>query len=357
MDGHWLNPSSPYRAAAAVSVRLEALRKELAELFGAVPERLIFNSGATEGNNAVIRHFRATLPADARIVVSPIEHPSVLEPVREAFGERIDWLPLDGLGRVDLEQADLEGVAAVSLMAANNETGMLQPWAAMAAACRSRGIPFHCDASQWIGKMPLAGLADCTYLTGCAHKFGGPRGAGFLLVPETGPLAGGFLGGHQQGGRRAGTEDMAGAAALTAALKWAEGHRAAAAAAGGREALCSRLESGLPGLRYVGAPDQALWNTLSVRLPRFASRRWIRALERRGFLVSAGSACSTGQAGPSHVLAAMGLGPEEADRVLRISGGWSQSRADWEALGAACIEAYAELEAGEAGSQTEVISI
>lgn len=356
MDAHWLNPSSPYRAAAEVRVRWEALRARFAALLEIAPERLIFNSGATEGNNAVIRHLRATLPLTARIGVSRIEHPSVLACARECFGDRIDWLPVDADGQLCPEAVDLCRLSAVVLMAANNETGMHQPWHRLASACAEAGVPFHCDASQWIGKEPSEGLATCGYVSGCAHKFGGPRGVGFLVVPAGVDLAGSLLGGHQQSGRRAGTEDFAGVAAMLAALEAVTAQPPVCGAAGKR-ALWDRLAQELPGVRVIGRLDGVLWNTLALILPEFTSQRWIRALERRGFLLGAGSACSTGREGPSHVLAAMGIESAAAGRSLRISSGWTTTQAHWEALAAAILESYEELRAGGASSSGRVIEI
>lgn len=355
MESDWLNPSSPYRAAAAVRVRWDALRERLAARLGIAPERLVFNSGATEGNNAVLRHLRATLPLDARIAISPIEHPSVLEPAKALFAERIEWLPVDEAGEVGLPELSGSGLSAVVLMAANNETGMCQAWHALALACRAAGIPFHCDASQWIGKMPLAGLADCGFVTGCAHKFGGPRGVGFLAVPAGANLVDTLRGGAQQAGQRAGTEDLPGVAAMLAALEAVDGSEPTCGPEG-KHALWSRLQRELPGVALVGALEGSLWNTLMLSLPEFSSARWIRALEKRGFLLSAGSACSTGHEGPSPVLTAMGIDSGAASRVLRISSGWTTTLADWEALAEAILDACGELRAGAGTSPARVIS-
>lgn len=355
-EANWLNPSSPYRAAAAVKVRLDELQEQLGAMLAVEPERLVFNSGATEGNNMVLRHLDESLPDGARIGISPIEHPSVLEPAEQLFGDRIEWLPVGKEGRVRLEALDLSGLAAVSMMAANNETGVLQPWVELLRLCREHGIPFHCDASQWVGKMPLDGLGQCDFLTACGHKFGGPRGAGFLLVPREVQLSGRLLGGEQQAGRRAGTEDFAAVAAMLAALEAAEQGRSDCGPAG-KNLLLTELKAQLPGFFVVGSQEASLWNTVSLCLPDFASVRWIRALEKRDFLLSAGSACSTGHAGPSQVLAAMGLSSTDADRVIRISSGWGTTAEDWQLLAKAILEAYSELKQSADDSQTGVISI
>jgi len=356
-ESHWLNPSSPYRAGAAVQARLEAARGRLGELLGVDPRRVVFNSGATEGNNAVFATWARLLGPTARVGVGATEHPSVLEAGKRYFDGRLDWLrPGAATGGVICPDAvDWVGVAAVSMMAANNETGILNPWQQWAAACRERGIPLHCDASQWIGKLPLDGLGDCDYLTGCAHKFGGPKGVGFLLMPA-GVAGAGLAGGVQEQGRRAGTEDVAGIIAMLAALEQVESMRLSCTAHD-KEDFLKTLQQALPGVECIGAGQPALWNTASLILPQFTSARWIRQLEKKGFLVSAGAACSSGQGGPSHVLAALGIDPDAASRALRISSGWQTAVGDWDALLAAILASYRELKAEAANSGSQILTI
>lgn len=334
----WLNPSSPYRAAARVHAHLESARERLAALFGMVPERVVFNSGATEGNNAVFAHWAEVLPTGALVGVSPTEHPSVLEAARHFLGERVVMLPLNESGVVDPAQIDFGSIAALSVMAANNETGTLHPWREISAAAALAGVPFHCDASQWVGKLPLDGLAECDFITGCAHKFGGPRGVGFLIVPGSAGNFRALTGGAQEGGRRAGTEDVPGILGMLAALEAAEKDMP------GREDGRNGLEAGLSDLcRVVGTGAGRLWNTSLLILPEFASERWVRLLEKRGFLVSTGAACAAGKSGPSHVLAALGLEPDEMRRALRVSSGRETREDDWLRLADAIREVYFEL--------------
>ncbi|MFW5874036.1 MAG: cysteine desulfurase family protein [Verrucomicrobiota bacterium] len=356
VDRLWLNPSSPYRAAARVKAHLESAREAMSALFAVAPERLAFNSGATEGNNAVFAHWARVLPADARIGVGPSEHPSVIEAAKCSFGDRIVWLRLDAAGAVDADAVDYEGLAAVSVMAANNETGVLNPWGRIARDCRKTGVRYHCDASQWVGKMPPEGLAECGVVTACAHKFGGPRGVGFWILPDAGVALSGQVGGAQEGGRRAGTPDVAGIRAMAAALRRSESLRQAASARF-RDGFIDALKQTVPGAKVVGEGAERLWNTLCVILPDFASARWVRALEKRGFYVSAGSACSTGKEGPSPVLAAMGLPADEMRRAIRISSGWLTSAAEWKALCAAVGDAYEAMKREADASGSEVISI
>ena len=346
----WLNPSSPYRAAARVRAQLEFAREKLGTLLVAAPERVVFNSGATEGNNCVFKLWASQLPEAARVGVSPTEHPSVLEAAWYYFGERVIWLPLDASGAVAVESIALDELAAVSMMAANNETGVLNPWAQLAERCRAAGIPYHCDASQWLGKLPAKGLGRCDYLTGCAHKFGGPKGTGFLLLADAGAPVGFQLGGPQEKEHRAGTEDVPAILGMLAALETASIGDATA-----RDAFESEIVTKLPACEVVGSQAERLWNTSAVLLPEFENVRWIRALEQRGFLVSTGSACASGKASASPVLSAMGYDADAIRRVVRISGGAATNSAEWEALLVAFVESYLDLK--KSAGEGSVISI
>lgn len=356
VDAHWLNPSSPYRAAAAGHARMEGAREAIAQRMAVEPKRIVFTSGATEGNNAVFRHWAATLSGTAPVGLSPTEHPSVREAAEGFLGGRFVYLEVDGDGRIDLGalQAVLSAgeLAAVSVMAANNETGVLQPWPEIAKLCQRAGVPYHCDASQWIGKMPLEGLGACSFVSACAHKFAGPKGVGFLVLPSADLSFRVMWGGGQEWGHRAGTEDVPGVLAMVAALQ-----AAAPRARDARDAFSAHLSEAIPGTQVVGSGTERLWNTLSLIMPAFSSVRWVRALEKAGCLVSSGSACSTGQAAVSHVLLAMGLNPATAGRVLRISSGFGTSEADWNVLLAAFLRAWASLQQSVTDSPSTVISI
>ncbi|MGK0176835.1 MAG: cysteine desulfurase [Lentimonas sp.] len=356
-DECWFNPSSPYRAAARAHAHLQSAREHMAVLLCTNPERVIFNSGATEGNNAVFAHWAKTLPAEARIGVSPTEHPSVLEAAKNYFGDRIEWLKLNVNGAVDVAAlndlfSDNSQIKAVSVMAANNETGILNDWAAIAAGCHSQGAQYHCDASQWIGKLPPEGLDKCDFVTGCGHKFGGSRGVGFSLLPKAQTGFKSLFGGSQESGHRAGTEDVAGILAMVAALEVA-----GQGTPEGRDAFLSDLLKRLPLVEVVGLETQCLWNTVMLILPQFENTRWIRALEKNGFWVSSGSACSTGEPGPSTVLAAMGLEADSMRRAVRVSSGWTTTVTDWKHLSEAFVRCYKELRAEAENSIAKVISI
>jgi cysteine desulfurase len=347
----WHNPSSPYRAAARAHALLEEAREQLAALFGGAPEQYIFTAGATEANNAVFAHFARHSPPGARAVVSAIEHPSILEAARAWFPGRVELIPVDpnGVARLDTLAVAIHGgqVAVVSLMAANNETGVLQPCAEAARQCREHGVPFHCDATQAFGKLPPVNISEYDFVTGSGHKFGGPKGVGFLKIAPNSGLHG-QRGGEQEHGHRAGTENLPAIRGMLAALT-ARTAEFASKLPGWERARAdfeAALSAALPGAIIVGEKSPRLWNTVMFLPPRHANTRWIAALDRRGFQISTGSACATGQAGPSHVLAAMGVDPEAARRALRVSGGWETTPADWTALAAALAEAGNELDAG-----------
>jgi cysteine desulfurase len=352
-DEAWQNPSSPYRTAAQVKIRLEAAREKFAILLGDDAERYVFTSGATEAANRVIEWWAKTLPADALIGVNPTEHPCVLEPVKHFFGDRVRWLKIDSAGVVDtdaLTKSNLVGysldrVAAVIVMAANNETGVLQPWNEIAAACREAGAAYLCDASQWLGKLPAGGIGGDGFVIAAAHKFGGPKGVGLLkLAPQSEGLRG-QLGGGQERGHRGGTEDFPSVAAMGAALAEAEQKKVflETERLAWREEFERAVASAVPGVRVVAAGVDRLWNTVSLVMPFAENTRWVTRLDKRGFQVSTGSACATGKGGPSHVLAAMGFDAETAKRVVRVSSGWETTREDWQALATAFGAVAGEL--------------
>ena len=336
---HWANPSSPYASATRVRIYLNQAREHFSGLLGCSPELLVFNSGATEGNNSLFTYFRQIYPDKGRVAVSAVEHPCVLEAARYRFGERCDVVPVTSQGVLDLEVLEQKlrtgNYILVSVMAANNETGILQPWLEAMNLCREHGVPFHCDASQWVGKLPANRLGTCDFVTGCAHKFGGPKGVGFLKVAADYDGFKTLLGGEQEGGRRAGTEDYPGIAAMLAALKLRESQITPdflKKATRARDAFQLSILERIPGVTVVGNSAPRLWNTLSLIMPTHENLRWVQLIDKRGFALSTGSACSTGKEGPSHVLAAMGLTPEAIRRVVRISGAWETKDSEWEAL-------------------------
>ena len=346
-DEAWQNPSSPHRGAAQVKIRLEAAREKMAILLGGRAEDYVFTSGATEAANLVLAHWARALPADAIIAMNPTEHPCVRDAAVSFFGGRVRWLEVtgDGVVMIPAIKATVAKVAAVVVMAANNETGVIQPWAEIAKVCRAAGVPYLCDASQWLGKLPAGGLGEAGFVIGAAHKFGGPKGVGFLKLGAQAEGLRGQLGGAQERGHRAGTEDFPGIAAMGAALAEAEQKKVflETERLRWRQVFERDMLAAVPGVRVIAAGADRLWNTVALVMPFAENTRWVARLDRRGFQVSTGSACATGKAGPSHVLAALGYDGEEARRVVRVSAGWETSAEDWRALAAAFGEVAAEF--------------
>lgn len=330
------NPSSPHRLGSRADAAIGSAREKLAGFLGCEPEKIVWTSGATESNNTVVQHFAAARTGEAW--VSAIEHPSVLEATRRWFEKQCRFIPVHRNGTVDLDWLQMNLTkgrpAFIAVMAANNETGVLQPWREVHALCSQRGIPFFCDAAQWIGKLPAQGLGKCDFVSGCAHKFGGPQGVGFLKAPDRiNPL---LHGGPQEERRRAGTENVAGILAMLAALEDREAALSACSHAEREEwraAFTGQLQHRLDDVEIVGGDIQRLWNTVSAVMPETPlGQRWVVKLDKMGAAVSTGSACASGQEKPSHVLAAMNYAVETTGRVLRFSSGWETSRGDWEKL-------------------------
>lgn len=344
-EKHWHNPSSLYRDAGLASQQLEAARERLSALIGAEAERLVFTSGATESNNALF----ATLPADAVVLISAIEHPSVREAVR---GRNVVELPVNADGVVELETVK-EWIAAkqpalVSVMAANNESGALQPWRDIAALCRAEGVPFHTDAAQWIGKLDAAHLGECDFVTGSAHKFGGSKGCGFLVLPAEDSRLGFVRGGPQEHGRRAGTENYPAIEAMVTALEAITPRLSEIEMVQSRlrDDFIATMRERFDALRVISESAPRLWNTVLMVMPEHDNLKWLTRLSRRGFSISTGSACSSGKEGSSVVVTALGASAEELKRVVRISSGWETTVADWQALAGAFAEVFEELNRG-----------
>jgi cysteine desulfurase len=334
------NPSSPHRIGERAEIALNAAREKLAAFLNCGPLEIIWTSGATESNNAVLHHLAQSLDNEAEIWISATEHPCVLAGARHYFPRNHRLIPARRSGLVDLDWLETNLPArrpgALAVMAANNETGVLQPWREILSLCRKHEVPLFCDGAQWIGKEPAQGLGECDYVSGCAHKFGGPRGVGFLKTPPRGRFYPLLRGGGQEAGRRAGTENVAGVLSMVAALE----HREQSLAEHSipekirlREEFETRLEEAIPHTEIVARTADRLWNTVSVLMPSAEHpKRWVVKLDKLGFAVSTGSACASGTEEPSHVLAAMGYTPDEAFRALRFSSSWETTDDDWAAL-------------------------
>lgn len=344
------NPSSPHRWGARSDQALTEARERVATWLGCPAHSVVWTSGATEANNAWVAHLaRKTRGA---VLISGLEHPSVRIPAAQWLTDRCENLPVSREGVVSPDQVGERlrrgDVGAVVLMAANNETGVIQPWQQVLGLCREAGVPFACDASQWVGKLPASGLGSCDFVSACAHKFGGPVGVGFLKVPESfQPL---LWGGPQEEGRRAGTENVAGILAMVAALEERQRlFQADLDALTSRQSIRDRwmeqLEAAIPGVEVLGRGVPRLWNTVSVLMPPAADcrRRWVVRLDRLGFAVSTGSACSSGKEVPSPVLASMGYPAQASDRMVRVSAGWETTPEAWDDLLKAFLQVATEF--------------
>jgi cysteine desulfurase len=330
------NPSSVHAAGRAARDLLDRARAQVAAALGAQASEIVFTSGASESAALAVRGVLGAAPAGRDdVVVTAVEHPCVLglaEALRSE-GRRVTVLPVDGRGLPDPDlarSAVTSRTALVCAMMANNETGVLLPVRELAATARERGALFFTDAVQAVGKVEVDVRtlgADLVALTG--QKFGGPRGAGALWV-KSGLRLAPLLGGTQERGRRAGTENLPGLAGLGAAIQAATARRDAA---GPRlAALCARLEAGLlaavPGARVNGAGAPRLPNVLSITLPGVDAEALLIALDLEGLCASAGSACHSGSTKPSSVLSAMGLSMADARATLRLSLGWTSTEAE-----------------------------
>jgi cysteine desulfurase len=354
----WSNPSSPYRSGLEVRVRHEQAREHVASTLQVDAGSVSFTSGATEANNTVFAHAARFLEPRAQALVSSIEHPSVLAPAKYWFAEHSQTFPVEPTGVIDLSHLSAllkkdSGVRFVSLMAANNETGVLQPWSEVADLCRERGIYFHCDATQWIGKLPCSGFSVCSSFSASAHKFGGPKGIGVLISDLAKPF---ILGGSQENGRRSGTENYPAVKAMSVAC---EQMNHLLPEFSNRSSWRDSFEKGMlvnfPGLQILGKEVPRLWNTSMLLMPDYENLRYVGKLDKLGFEVSTGSACSSGNDESSSVSRAMGFSQEQSKRLVRISSYAEQTESDWIALSRAFCDARDELD--QESSTSSVITI
>ncbi|HSA80820.1 MAG TPA: cysteine desulfurase family protein [Geminicoccaceae bacterium] len=330
------NPSSVHRAGRAARRALERAREAVAALVGAAPDAVVFTSGGTEANN------QALASACGTCLVSAVEHDSVL-----AGAPSAERLPVDALGRVDLEglRDRLAAVtpALISVMLANNETGVVQPVAEVAELARRHGALFHCDAVQAAGKLTIELTAlGADLLTLSAHKLGGPQGAGALVRGDGIEPAALLRGGGQERRWRPGTENLPGIVGFGRAAELALEDRDWRPRVG---ALRDRLEAEIlavaPAARVFGGGAERLANTSCLSMPGVSNQTQLIAFDLAGIAVSTGSACSSGKVGPSHVLAAMGVDPGEAATAIRVSLGWASTARDVDRFVAAWTRLHA----------------
>ena len=360
-----LNPSSIHAAGRQAKRLLEDARAEIASALSAFANEVLFVSSATEANNMVLRGFAPT----HRLLVSAIEHASVGKTASLLGGAVI---PVGADGVVDTPALDsmlaaLGGQPAlVSVMLANNETGIVQPLAEVARIAHAHGALVHTDAVQALGKIPLDwGLLGVDLLTLSAHKSGGPVGSAALLVRNDLPIKPLLTGGKQELGRRAGTDNVRAAVALAALVREVAPCREAEEWQQWRDWLAAELQSAAPqawvaGINYEPPPTNheprithhaSLPQTLCIALPGVKSETQLMTLDLAGFAISAGSACASGRVTASETLLAMGLPTAIAESAIRISWGWASARSDLEAFAAAWKAMAARLGNTTKGSE------
>jgi cysteine desulfurase len=311
LAGVFANPSSVHKPGQDARALVDSARERCTRALGCAPREVIFTSGGTEADALAILGSRPR-----RVVTTAVEHPAVLAAC-EAVPERT-LVPVFASGELDLDalRRALPGASLCSAMAANNETGVIFPLREIAALCREHGVPLHVDAVQAAGKIPLDFPWDLISLS--AHKISGPKGAGLLAARTR--IAAVQSGGHQERGRRGGTENVAGIVGMGKALELAVAQQPALADRLG--VLRDRLEAAareIPGSRVAGAGAPRVCNTLNVAFAGCEGETLLAALDLEGIAASAGSACSSGTLEPSPVLLAMGYPPELARGAIRFS--------------------------------------
>lgn len=333
-DDLYGNASSMHTLGREAAAGIEWARGEVASLISAESDEIYFTSGASESNNTVLNIFRDKADDGDkrnRIIITSVEHPATIETVKylKKKGYHIDLCPVDGIGRVKLDELEKmmgDDVSLVSVMTGNNESGTIQPVKEAAEIAHKHGAYFHTDATQAIGKIPVSVKdINADYLSLSAHKFYGPKGIGVLYARRGVPLSPFVHGGHQEKGMRAGTYNNQailglGKAAELARINLKEEHDKLWEM---REALRKGIEERIPDIIINGSNDESLClpGTLNVSFPRAEGESILLYLDLEGIEVSTGSACATGSLEPSYVLLASGLDVELAHGSVRFSFG------------------------------------
>ena len=323
----WGNPSSAYTFGKKAGHAVAEAREKVAALINANPREIIFTSCGTESNNAAINSALTSQPGKRHVITTVVEHSANIQfgQTLEKRGCEVTWIPVDRAGQLDvheIHEAIREDTAIVSVMLANNETGVIYPVEEIAAICRAKGVLFHTDAVQTPGKLKLDVKAmEVDFLSLSAHKLHAPKGIGVLYVRKGVSFQPYVMGGGQEQGRRGGTENVANMVAF--------GKAAEIAMASLEEnldrirALRDRMEEGIinsiEGVTRNGAKEPRLANTSNLSFTNCEAEAILLLLDREGICASSGSACTTGSMAPSHVLTAMGLTPELAMGAVRLS--------------------------------------
>jgi len=343
LDRHFGNPSSVHLAGRAARAAIDNARDKLAALLRAKPHELIFTSGGTESCNlAVLGLARCPSSRGGHVISNKAEHHAVLnalEYLEKREGFEVTWLNVSREGMVDLDQlaaAIRPETRLVSIMAANNETGVIQPMRTISDICRERGVLLHSDMVQSFGKSASRTDSSCGEIESdlslvdaasfAAHKFYGPKGVGFLFLRSGLSIQPIMFGGAHENERRPGTENVAAIAGMAAAAEWTlkEKQHEQEREKGLRDELCERITQISPEARQNGDPARRLANTLNISFPGIDSETMLMALDLEGVCASSGSACMVGSVVASHVLLAMGLPMERASSAVRFSlGKWT----------------------------------
>jgi cysteine desulfurase len=347
------NPSSAYGFGARVGRAVEHAREQVAALLGCEPREILFTSCGSEGNNTAIASALAADRDRKHVVTTTVEHSATKNYCEQLArrGYEVTWLPVDSNGLLDLAQvaeAIRSDTAIVTVMWANNETGVLYPVEEIARLARAHGAFFHTDAVQAVGKVPVdVTKFPVNFLSLAGHKLHAPKGVGALYVDRRSKFTPFLIGGGQESGRRGGTENVASIVALGKAAELAGA--ALEAEVTDVRALRDHFEQmvleGIPGAAVNGDPVQRLPNTSNLHLPGVEGEALLVLLDKAGLCASAGSACTTGSLHPSHVLTAMGFSTERARSSLRFSFSRFNTADEIERGGRLVLEAAARLRA------------
>lgn len=352
LTGDFGNPSSHHAVGESAARALSDARATVAEWLGCRASEVVFTSGGTEADNLAIKGIALGAPRGRHIVTTQIEHEAVLASVdhlARLHGFEVTLVPVGRDGRVspaDVAAALRPDTTLASVMLANNEVGTVQPVPELAALAHERGVPFHTDAVQAAGWLPLdVHELGVDALSVSGHKIGAPKGIGALFARGRLPLEPVLHGGGQERGRRSGTENVAGAVALATAARLAMRDREAnaARAAAARDAFVSAVVAGTPGAELTGHPSQRLPGTASFVFPGTNGETVLLELERRGIVSSSGSACAAGSEDASHVLLALGYDEDVARTAVRFSWGADVTEADLLAVAPAVADAVREV--------------
>jgi cysteine desulfurase len=364
LSRHYGNPSSVHAAGREARAGVDDARDRLADLLGAKPHELIFTGSGTESNNlAVLGLARAHASRGRHLICASTEHHAVLNAFehlakRESFD--VTFLPVDRQGRIDpdeLARAIRRDTALVSIMTANNETGVLQPMTELARICEERGVLLHSDMVQSFGKAETnLEASGCAAASFAAHKFYGPKGAGLLYLRAGVPIEALQFGGAHENQRRPGTENVAAIVGMAAAAEFVSRDRAPEQEREKqlRERLWKHVSAACPEAIQNGEVTNRLGNTLNVCFPGLSSETILMALDLEGVCASSGSACMVGSVVASHVLLAMGLSAEMAGAAVRFSLGRETTEQEIDRAGATVGRVIDRISSAESRTQREL---